>query len=385
MELTPSEQIKKIVNEAKEILITAAVKDNLDSLGSLLAFHQILQKINKKNTLAAKVLENNYHFLPASTFIQPDLKGAKDFVISLDISKTKVEQFKYSVKDNKLNIYITPKEGSFEPHDVETKKGKSKYDLIIALNTPSLENLQGIYADNAEIFYESPLVNIDHHANNENFGEINLVETAASSTAEILFYLFKQWDQNLLDAATATCLLSGILGETESFQASNTTPRALQAAAHLVEKGAEHNLIVQNLYKSHPLSVLRLWGRALARIKTAFEQKIIWSILAPIDFEKSGAILKNTDDILTELRNSTKKAEIVFLLAAEKAGLVYLKIQQNNKNINFTALKESLIKQNFQLKNEGQNILVFSKENGDLALQEKNILEEMKKVIPTEK
>lgn len=383
MELTPQEQIKKIVAPSKEILLIAEARNSIDSLSSLLAFHLFLNKIGKKNDPIAQMEKmKDLDFLPAFSTLKSNLKGAKDFIISLDISRTKVEQFKYNIKDNKLNIYITPSNGCFEPRDIETKKGKSKYDLIITLSTPALEKLGSLYEENAEIFYESPLVNIDCHPNNENFGEINLVELAVSSTSEILFSLFQTFDSKNITPEIATCLLAGIIDITESFQAQNTTPAAFTTAAKLVEMGANREMIIHHFYKTRPLSHLRLWGRTLARLKTAADQRVIWSLLSPVDFEKSKSEASHLDQILSDLKNNTAKSEIVFLLAEDKPNSFHLKIKKVNKNIDLNNLEKILKEQGFQAKENPEDAIAFTKNEGILANLEQDILNAIKGTLP---
>lgn len=384
MELALREQIKKIIEESKNILLTGEGKTHLDSVASILAFCLFLKKLNKTSTPVALVNSSleKLSFLPGFAEIQDNLKGAKDFIISLDISRTRVGQFRYNIKDNRLDIYITPKGGYFEPHNVETKKGKSKYDLIIVLNTPALENLGELYEENAEIFYESPLVNIDHHPANENFGEINLVELTASSTCEILFSLFQNWREKNIDQDTATCLLTGIVTETNSFQNHNTTPATFNVAARLVNLDARHEVIIQNLYKTRPLSGLRLWGRTLARLKSASSQRIIWSLLSPMDFEKSKSNIRETIPILNELKNNTASAEVIFLLAEEKSNLVHLKIKKVNKNLDFTNLKELLVSAGFTEEASQEDLISFTKSESDLKNLETLVLEKIKQILP---
>ncbi len=382
MELSAQEQIKKIISESKEILLISDAKRGADSVASILSFQLALAKLNKKATAVAQISSASpeLKFLPGFATIQQDLRGAKDFIISLDISHTKVEQFKYKIKDKKLNIYITPSGGYFEPHDVETKKGKSKFDLIIVLNTPALESLDELYKKNAEIFYESPLINIDCHSSNENFGEINLVEITASSTSEILFQLLRALEEKIIDENIATNLLAGIISQTNNFQAASTNPKTFMAAAKLVALGAKRAAIIQNLYKKRTLANLHLWGRALARLKSGLNEKVIWTVLSRLDFEKSHSTLTDTGRILGDLKNNTLRADIIFLLAEEKTKLIQVKLQRVNKNLDLGALKSALLTKNFQEIKTQDDLLTLSVPT-DLLAAEKIVLDETKRIL----
>ena len=381
--MTPAEQIKKIIKQSKEALLVTDIKEDADSLSSLLAFHLALKKLNKKTAPVTqlKPAAKNLDFLPGFAEIQTDLKGAKDFIISLDVSHAKVGQFKYNIKKDKLNIYITPKNGHFEPSDVKTKKGKSKYDLIVVLNTLGLENLNALYQENAELFYESPIVNIDCHSANENFGEINLVDITASGTSEILFALLKSMGDNIIDEDIATCLLSGIISKTNNFQNLKTTPNTFITAAKLIDLGARRELIIQNLYKTRSLANLHLWGRALARLKTSLDRKIVWSLLSQADFEKSESTIRDIKQIINELEKNTAKANLIFLLAEEKPNVLYLEIKKINKNIDLKLLKEKLTAQGFKQEKEQDDLVLLSTKQGSLADLEQKILKELEKTV----
>jgi len=383
MELTPREQIKKIIEQSKEILLVAQTEDNMDNAASLLGLHLFLDGCRKKNTAVVCNDPKIKNFLPGVSDLRTDLKGAKDFIISLDISRTKVDQFKYNIKDNRLNIHITPRNGYFQAHDVEMKKGKSKFDLIIALGAASLEKLGELYSENSEIFYEAPIINVDYRSSNEKFGEINLIEKTASSVAEILFGLCKDLAADKIGAEIATCLLAGIIHATNSFQSANATPSAFIAAAKLVEAGADQEKVIRGLYRTQSLSHLRLWGRTLARLKTALEQRIVWSLLSPLDFEKSKSKISDLDEIINAVQKNIAKAEIIFLLAEEKAANCYLKIKRAHKNIDLDGLNKALAEKHFQAAKSSKNDLItFTKKQGSLAGLEKDVLEIIKKVLP---
>ena len=48
------------------------------------------------------------------------------------------------------------------------------------------------YHNNTGFFNKTPIINIDHKSENEQFGNINLIDITASTTAEIIFSLFKK-------------------------------------------------------------------------------------------------------------------------------------------------------------------------------------------------
>ena len=110
------------------------------------------------------------------------------------------------------------------------------------------------------------LVNIDHHATNARYGDLNLVYTDACSTCEVV-YRFLASQQAALDPAISTSLLTGILTDTSSFSNSATTSPGMDAAAVLTAAGARTNEIYHHLLQNKTVEGLKLWGLALSRLK----------------------------------------------------------------------------------------------------------------------
>ena len=161
---------------------------------------------------------------------------------------------------------------------------KFPVDLIFVLGAKSLEDLGGLYEQNTDLFFETPKINIDNRAENEYFGQINLVDITVTSAAEILAELLQKYEEQLMDQDIATCLLLGIISSTRSFQHVQTTPKAFLKASELVALGARQQEIIKNIYKTKSLPLLKLWGRALARMKILEDEKIVYSILSSDGF-----------------------------------------------------------------------------------------------------
>ncbi len=122
-----------------------------------------------------------FNFLPGFSDIKSTLDNVRKFIVSLDISNAKVDQIKYTLEKNKLNFIVSPKEGFFTDNDISTHTSGFKYDLIITVDAMDLESLGKTYDNNVEFFYKTPIINIDHHASNEDFGQINIIDLNAVS------------------------------------------------------------------------------------------------------------------------------------------------------------------------------------------------------------
>lgn len=316
MVLSEEQQIKDLVGRAKNILIITKRDPSGDSVGSMLALYLILGKLDKDVTVVAHGTPNLlYNFLPNFQHITSELSSTRDFIISLNISNAQVGEFSYRIEGDQLKIYIQPKKGSFDPKDVTSATAKPKYDLVVSLNCPDFAYMGKLYEENTDFFYATPVINLDHRANNENYGNVNLIDLTATSTAEILYRLAREWGDNLITEDIATCLLTGIIADTNSFQNERTTPQSFQVASELIAAGADQQTIIQRLYRTKTLATLKLWGRLLARIQYDPDHRLVWTLADVPDFTKAGAKPADLEGIAEELIANSPEAEIILILA----------------------------------------------------------------------
>jgi nanoRNase/pAp phosphatase (c-di-AMP/oligoRNAs hydrolase) len=223
------------------------------------------------------------------------------------------------VVGDKLRIHVTPKEGGFAPADVASEHKDYKYDLVVTLDTPEYGALGSLFSDHAEFFYARPVANIDHAPSNERFGNMNLVDITASSCCEAVYGLCAADGQHFLDPDMATCLLTGIISKTHSFKTATVTPRTLDIASRLMAAGARREDIVSNLYRTRSIAALKLWGRALARIKYDAELRTARTVLVRQDFIHAGAKEEDLTGVVEELIANSPEAEIIALIYEQDA------------------------------------------------------------------
>lgn len=325
-DLTPKQQLVELVKQASSVLVLTHAHPDGDALGSSLAFKLGLEKLGKQVTVAAggKIPET-FSFLPGFESLENEFVANKDLLVIIDESQTKVGNVSLKrISDTKLMVVVTPKDGVITPANVRVEDGSFRTDLVIVLDCSDLERMGGIYEQNPSLFFEVPVVNIDHHPTNTNFGKINLVDVTASSTAEILVSLLETLGKDhpgMIDASIATCLLTGITTDTGSFQNANTTPKSLTVAAQMVAAGAHQQEIVKRIFMTRSLAQLRLWGRALSYIKEEANHKFAWSVLTKADFVAAQASSVETDGVIDELLKTAEGMDFVMLMYERDGGL----------------------------------------------------------------
>ena len=156
------------------------------------------------------------------------------------------------------------------------------------------------------------LVNIDHHASNDNFGTANLVDVTAAATAELVSRVIDalgiKWTPEM-----ATAALVGIMTDTGSFQFPSTDGRALDRAARLREAGADLQAITYNIFRNKRFEALKLWGFAFSRLVREQGGQLVWTELRLGDVEKAEARDEDISGLVEQVaRSSGMRVGILF-------------------------------------------------------------------------
>lgn len=340
--LDEKQQILEQINRANEILVTCKEHYSGDSITSVLAWLQILKKMGKN---ATAVISNftppsTYQFLPHIKEIKPNLLHLKKFTIAVRTTQTPIEELSYDKTDEAILISLTPKFGIYSDKDVSFSSSDYKYDLIFVLDSPDLESIGKIYENQTDFFYHTPIINIDHSPANEYFGQINMVDLTATATNEITFSLIKSWDEKLLDETLATYIYTGMTEKTKSFKNNNVTPNTLNIASQLIQAGADREKIITHLYRTKSIQMLKLWGRALAKLQLDPKLKLAWTSINKLDFAKTGAKQENLQGLVEEIITEVPQVEVVLIFSYQDEQTINIQLYTNHKNNALGLLKK---------------------------------------------
>ena len=144
------------------------------------------------------------------------------------------------------------------------------------------------------------LLVIDHHRDNEMYGDVNIVAREASATAEILWDLAvtSGWP---LGRDEALALYTGLVTDSGRFSFKATTAKTHLMAAHLLETGLNPQEATRLIYHTRPSGSVRLWGRAFCRVRLLAGGQAILSWLERLDFSETGAGREETEGLVNEL------------------------------------------------------------------------------------
>jgi len=359
-----AKEFQALLEKSKKILVITPPNPTDDQITSAFAICLFLEKKQKKvSYYLHHPIPNRLAFLPQPKNQTKSLNGLRDFVLIFKTKKNKIISVKNYEKDDSLIIRITPEKGSIDPRDFSFIPADFVYDLLIIVGASSLDSLGEIYAQNTDMFFEVPKVNIDNHSANENYGQVNLVDITSPALSEIVFENLEKIDSSIINSEIAQLLLCGIISATESFQKPTTTPHCMINAAKLMKYKADQPTIIQNLYRTKSLSFLKLWGRMMARLNWNEEEKLAWSLLSVEDFVQSRSTHKDIPFVIDEIQKNFSQAQIiaVFFSKTDRDSLARVRVTNEKKAELITQAFNLPLEKEFEISFEGKNLLEAEK------------------------
>ena len=177
-------------------------------------------------------------------------------------------------------------------------------DLVVAIDMSDLERTGGIYRD--EWRNQMTLLVIDHHATNNAFGDVNLVDSTAAATVLPLIDLIEELGIEIRDDL-ATCLLVGLLTDTRGLRTKSTTPEVLRTVGSLIEVGGDYVGVMQKTLDSVPYKKMQAWGLALNRLQ--LKGDVAWTTF-PLIEKKTLGVSDHADLDLGNLLSRVAEAKI---------------------------------------------------------------------------
>jgi nanoRNase/pAp phosphatase (c-di-AMP/oligoRNAs hydrolase) len=240
IESTELIKLKELVEKAQDIMIVTHERPTPDSVGSALALYLGFVNSGKKVTISCP----DAMTVELSSFIGVNKISSevqkKNFVISLDYVEGSIEKVSYNIESNKFNLVIEPRPGfdSFSSDKVQFYNSGANADLIITIDTIHLGGLKKLYENEQNLFNNHPVINIDHHTNNANFGQINLINPSSATTAEIVAKVLSGLGM-LLTEDIATNILNAIFITTNNFQSPFVNAETFELVAACYKAGGK--------------------------------------------------------------------------------------------------------------------------------------------------
>jgi phosphoesterase RecJ-like protein len=257
------ERVAAELRDRNRFLLTAHEGPDGDALGSLLGMHHMLTQLGKDSVM---------------------FMAAKEFPLPIEYRFLPLEE-----------VFHEP------PADMADR-------AVVFLDCGNIDRMPVDFLANGGHF----IINIDHHHDNTRFGDANLVDTGASSTAEIVYELGRRLGARLTPEI-ASALYVGLVTDTGKFMYENTDAGTHRIAAELIEAGVEVDDTYRRLYEHVPLEKLKLVSRALEGIGRYCDDRLVLTYVTDADYEASGAGEEMTEGIIDHLR-SVEGAKVAALV-----------------------------------------------------------------------
>ncbi len=312
MALNTHEQLISMLERSLSPVIVLAEQSTLDDFTAAYSCASLLAKMNKPVDIVTSggVAPKAIEFLRSPAPVRGDIEQLRKMTVRVKGDKAEIGEVVQRDEDGDLVLDLIPKSGVWSAEDVIVSTDRYRHDLVIAVGCVDLESLGSLHVKYADFFFDTPIVNIDCSPKNEHYGQLNYVDVNAVACSEVCHDLFERVDESLIDEEVATSLLAGMIHKTKSFKAENVTPKTLKTASSLIARGARRAEIVEKLYKTRSVETLRLWGRALARLKSDERFGIVWTLLTKQDFVRAGTDTSSLDSIVEELISTSPNTQV---------------------------------------------------------------------------
>ncbi len=210
---------------------------------------------------------------------------------------------------------------------------KKTYDVIVVFDSGDTYHT-GIEEMLAEHKKKIPIINIDHHPTNTLFGHINLIETSAVSTTEILFDYFVHHNVTI-SKNIALYLVAGILGDTNNFTNHNTTSKSIEVASRLIQTGLNINKIANAIKQKKPIEAINSWGKILSRLTIHEKYNIATTVITKKDLEEIGENQELVSGISNYL-NNISNVKISMVIKEGLDGIIKVSMRSNNDLIDLS-------------------------------------------------
>jgi phosphoesterase RecJ-like protein len=198
-------------------------------------------------------------------------------------------------------------------------------DVVVVLDISDLSRLGDLQR---AITQSHAVACIDHHVSQGALPDgPRLVAAEAAATAELVFDFATALGWPLTPEA-ARALYVGLLTDTGGFRFANTTPRALQIAGALLERGVDPESIYASVYASAPEGRVRLMTEVLQTLVVEPEVGLAWVTVPPDALQRHGATADDLDGIVEYPRS----------IAGVRLALLFRQIANGRIKVSFRSM-----------------------------------------------
>ncbi len=252
MKQTLAQELKRAaecIRGAKTVLIASHINPDGDTIGSLLALGQGLERLSKDVVMVSQDgIPDHYQNLPGANRVLTRYDQGRDLAIAVDCGAVEL-----------------------------------------------LGEAQKAFGLSRQV------LQIDHHEVGNQFGDLLLIDSTLPAVGEGIYHLLKTLGVEI-DDDIAKCLLTSIVVETASFQLPNVTDGTFRICAELLTKGINFPEFVQEIFWKKDATACRLFGLSLSRVVLDCRGKLAWSVVRQEDFRDMEGKESDVDDVADAIR-----------------------------------------------------------------------------------
>lgn len=250
-----------------------------------------------------------------TTHINPD-GDAVGSVLALNIALKAAGKETFPVIDDEYpNLYkfLNGWEEILKPGDESLGRAKKDIDLVIALDCGDVERFGRV----SEYFNEKRIINIDHHISNTAFGALNMVDSNAASTGEMVYQILSIMGL-AITKEISEAIYTAIVTDTGQFRYANTTSVTHQIAGDMINNGVDTAYLYEQIYQNTSKEKMLLTAKALSSLKLYFNDRVAVLRVTLDDMDSTGAVGADTEGIINFGRDISTVEVAVFIKEHEK-------------------------------------------------------------------
>jgi len=274
----------EIVRAHQRFLLICHVRPDCDALGSELAMAGILEKLGKD-----VLLVNDFAVPPTLAFLN---------------AENKVKQLGKDIRPEQLD----------------------DREVIMVLDTSAWIQLGKM----ADVIRQSKAIKLvlDHHVSADDLGAEFFKNTSAEATGRLVVEAADALGV-ALTPEIAEPAFAALATDTGWFRFASTSAGTLRMAARLIDAGARPDLLYKHLYEHDSLARVQLIGRTLARARAELGGRLIHTWIERSDFEVTGALPCDTEDIIN-MTLTVGGTEVAVILVEQSSGQFKLSLRSRS-------------------------------------------------------
>lgn len=231
----PFNELGQKIQEAQKTLIVLPKNPSFDQVAAALSLFLTLEAAGKNtSTICSSPMTVEFNHLVGVDRIKDKAQG-KDLIVSFNYSPDQIERVSYNDDGNRPNVVIQPKTGA---PPLTEKLALFSYagagaDLVISLGIRELSQLRASGVENSQF-----LINLDTHPSNSQFGQLNIVDSQASSFSEIALAIIAGLGLRL-ETDTAQNLIDGLWVASQGLTSPQVSADTYEAVAMALRAGAK--------------------------------------------------------------------------------------------------------------------------------------------------